>query len=153
MTELISARPDPDWLAANGWQIVEDDGFIKHVGPFWLSTENGATRLGFIADNRHRNRLGNVQGGMIATLCDRALGTTIRLRNGNIPSVTVQLDLHYIDPTRIGEFVEARCKIVKRSRRLAFLEAEVFSNERLTAIARGVWKATAAPAEDSAAPR
>ena len=127
-------------LGANGWEIIEEDGFIGHIGPFWLRTDDGTARLGFIADERHRNRGGNVQGGMIAALADRAMGHTVRMANGNQPHVTIQLDMHYVDATRIGDFVEARCRVVRLARQIAFVEAEVFSDGRLAATARGVWK-------------
>lgn len=136
----VAAAPDATWLEANGWTRFEADGFIAHVGPFWLRTDDGTARLAFLADDRHRNRGGNVQGGMIATLADRAMGQTVRMGNGNLPQVTVQLDIHYIDAIRIGEFIEARCRVIRQARQLAFVEAEIFSNGRLSATARGVWK-------------
>lgn len=138
--DAVVAGPDAAWLEANGWRPFEDDGFIGHVGPLWLRTDDGTARLAFIADDRHRNRGGNVQGGMIATLADRAMGQTVRMANGNLPQVTIQLDMHYVDATRIGEFVEARCRVVRQTRHIAFVEAEVFSNGRLAATARGIWK-------------
>lgn len=140
------AAPTAQDLISDGWERFEDDGFIGWVGPFWLRTDDGTARIGFIADERHRNRGGNVQGGMIATLADRAMGQTIRMANSDRPHVTVQLDLHYIDAARIGDFVEARCRVLRLARQIAFVEAEIHSAGRLAATARGVWKMTRGPA-------
>jgi uncharacterized protein (TIGR00369 family) len=135
-------------LEKAGWQQLETDGFANHVGPFWLRTDDGTARLGFVADDRHRNRGGNVQGGMIATLADRAMGQTARMANGNQAQVTIQLDLHYISAARIGDFVEARCRVIKQARHIAFMEAEIHSSGRLAATARGIWKMTRTTGRD-----
>lgn len=132
--------PDAASLEADGWRQYGDDGFVAHVGPFWAKEAGDVTRLGFIADDRHRNRGGNVQGGMIATLADRAMGQAGRTETGELPHVTIQLDMHYLDATRIGEFVEARSRVVRRTRHLLFIDAEILANGRLVAEARGIWK-------------
>ncbi|GGE54731.1 thioesterase [Agaricicola taiwanensis] len=150
--DAVAVTPDAVWLEANGWKTLEDDGgLIGHVGPFWLRADHGTARLGFIADTRHRNRGGHVQGGMIAALADRAMGQTVRMANGNQPQVTIQLDMHYIDVMRMGEFIEARCRVVRQARQIAFVEAEIFANGRLAATARGVWKMIRRRTDDSAA--
>jgi acyl-coenzyme A thioesterase PaaI-like protein len=52
----------------------------------------------------------------------------------------VQLDMHFIDAVQIGEFVEAKCRVVRRTRALVFMSAELVVGERLVATAKGVWK-------------
>jgi uncharacterized protein (TIGR00369 family) len=138
--EALVVGPKASWLEANGWQPLEGEGFTAHVGPFWLNTGDRTARLGFIADDRHRNRNGNVQGGMIATLADRAMGQTGRMANSDLPHATIQLDMHYVDAVQIGEFVEARCRVMRRTRSVLFMEAEIMANGRLVATARGIWK-------------
>lgn len=143
-----TASPIVAELEGSGWRPLETDGFVNHVGPFWLRTDDGTARVGFIADDRHRNRGGNVQGGMIATLADRAMGQTARMTHGNQAQVTIQLDLHYIDAARIGDFIEARCRVMKQARHIAFIEAEIYSSGRLAATARGIWKMTRSAGRD-----
>jgi uncharacterized protein (TIGR00369 family) len=96
--------------------------------------------MAFVADAKHRNRRDVVQGGMLATLADRAMGQAGRLANGDRAHATIQLDLHYIDAVRIGELVEARCSVVRRTHAVIFIEADILADERLVAKAKGIWK-------------
>ena len=56
------------------------------------------------------------------------------------PQATVQLDVHFIDAVQVGEFVECRAKVVRRTRSLVFMAAELVVGERVVATANGVWK-------------
>jgi acyl-coenzyme A thioesterase PaaI-like protein len=60
--------------------------------------------------------------------------------NERQPQATVQLDVHFIDAVKIGEFVEARCTVVRRTRSLIFMSADLVVGERVVAAAKGVWK-------------
>jgi acyl-coenzyme A thioesterase PaaI-like protein len=42
--------------------------------------------------------------------------------------------------SQIGEFVEARCRVVHRTRSLIFMSAELLVGNRVVATANGVWK-------------
>ena len=125
---------------AAGWCPVEDSGFIGLAGPFWQRREEGGLAYAFLAQDKHHNRRGVVQGGMLATLLDRAVGINVSEANGGRPQATVQLDLHYLDAVRIGEFVEARCRIERQTRSLTFAAGEARVGSRLVVTARGVWK-------------
>src|SRR5690606_13508512 len=57
-----------------GWSPHADEGFIEHVGPIWERRDADGTRYGFVAHPKHANLLGVVQGGMLMTFADRALG-------------------------------------------------------------------------------
>ncbi len=131
--------------AAHGWEPYSDEGFIGLVGPFWTRQDggkDGAThRFAFVAAPKHHNRRGVVQGGMLMTFADRSMGMTCWYANERKPQATVHLDVHFIDAVQIGEFVEARCRVVRRTRALIFMSAELVVGERTVATANGVWKA------------
>jgi acyl-coenzyme A thioesterase PaaI-like protein len=93
-----------------------------------------------MAQPKHHNRRGIVQGGMLMTFADRSMGMTCWYANERQPQATVQLDVHFIDAVEIGEFVEAKCRVVRRTRALVFMSAELVVGERLVATASGVWK-------------
>jgi len=126
--------------AAHGWRPYGDDGFIGLVGPLWEQPCGEGTRYAFLAEPKHHNRRGVVQGGMLMTFADRAMGMTAWHANGRRPQATVQLDVHFVDAVQIGEFVEARCEIVRRTRSLAFMRATLVVGERVVATASGLWK-------------
>jgi acyl-coenzyme A thioesterase PaaI-like protein len=77
---------------------------------------------------------------MLMTFADRAMGRTSWYANERQPQATVQLDVHFVDAVRIGDFVEARCTVVRRTRTLVFMSAELVVGERVVATANGVWK-------------
>jgi acyl-coenzyme A thioesterase PaaI-like protein len=52
----------------------------------------------------------------------------------------VQLDMHFIDAVQIGEFGNAKCRVVRRTRAPVFMSAELVAGARLVATANGVWK-------------
>jgi len=127
--------------AAAGWQPYTDEGFFGLVGPLWQRQVGGLHLFAFKAEPKHHNRRGVVHGGMLMAFADRAMGMTCWYANAQQPQATVHLDMHFIDPVQIGEFVEARCKVVKRTRALVFMSAELVVGERIVATANGVWKA------------
>ncbi len=74
------------------------------------------------------------------TFADRALGMAAYDANDRRPQATVQLDVHFVDAVQIGEFVEARCQVVRRTRSLTFMSATLLVGERVVVTANGVWK-------------
>lgn len=126
--------------AAAGWEPYGDDGFIGLVGPFWARRSGDSYLYAFKAEDKHHNRRGIVQGGMLMTFADRAMGMTCWYANERQLQATVHLDVHFVDAVQIGEFVEAKCRIVRRTRSLIFMAADLVVGTRIVATANGVWK-------------
>jgi acyl-coenzyme A thioesterase PaaI-like protein len=135
-------QPAPFDPAAAGWQPYghDDTGFVGLVGPFWSRPKGDSFEYAFMAQDKHHNRRGVVQGGMLMTFADRAMGRTCRYATGQRAQATVQLDMHFIDAVRIGEFVEAHCTVVRKTRALVFMNAELSVGDRVVATSKGVWK-------------
>jgi acyl-coenzyme A thioesterase PaaI-like protein len=132
-----SAAFDP---AVAGWEPYRDEGFIGLVGPFWRQAYGDGYRYAFRAEPKHHNRRGVVQGGMLMTFADRSMGMTCWYANERQPQATIQLDVHFIDAVQIGDFVEARCRVVRRTRSLVFMSGELMVGDRVVVTANGVWK-------------
>jgi acyl-coenzyme A thioesterase PaaI-like protein len=126
--------------AAAGWEPYTDEGFIGLVGPFWRRPSAESYLYAFTALQKHHNRRGVVQGGMLMTFLDRSMGMTCWYANGQQPQATVQLDVQFVDVVQIGQFVEAKCRVVRRTRALVFMRAELLVGERVVATANGIWK-------------
>ena len=138
MQEQATIKPfDP---AADGWEAYSDDGFIGLVGPFWQKFEGETPHFGFLVEPKHHNRRNVLQGGMLMTFADRSMGMTCWYANGKRPQATVHLDVHFVDAVQIGEFVEAKCTVVRRTRALVFMTAELMVGARVVGTANGVWK-------------
>ena len=126
--------------AAAGWEPYGNEGFIGLVGPFWARKAGDSYEYAFLAEPKHHNRRHVVQGGMLMTFADRSMGMTCWYANGQRPQATVQLDVHFVDAVQIGEFVEAKCEIVRRTRALVFMNADLVVGTRVVATAKGIWK-------------
>ena len=132
----------PAEIANSGfeWAREQADGFIDLVGPFWSRNADDIFIIAFVAEDKHRNRRGVVQGGMLATLADRGMGQASRNANANKPQATIQLDVRYLNAARIGGLIEARCRVDRRTRQLTFVSAEILADGALVAQAQGIWK-------------
>ena len=127
-------------LKASGWTIVETTGFLSLVGPLWQRIVNGEHEYALVAQDKHHNRNGLVQGGLLMTFADRACGMTARFVSGRPTMATVQLDVHFVDAGKIGEILMARPRVIRTTRSLVFVTAEVKANERTIITANGVFK-------------
>ena len=127
-------------LKASGWTIVETSGFLSLVGPLWQRVVNGAHEYAVIAQDKHHNRRGLVQGGLLMTFADRTCGVTARYVSGRPTLATVQMDTHFVDSARIGEVLVSKPRVVRSTRSLIFVGTEVNVDKRCIAMANGVFK-------------
>jgi acyl-coenzyme A thioesterase PaaI-like protein len=136
MTKDLAAEK----LKAAGWTIVETTGFLSLVGPLWQRVVNGEHEYAILAQDKHHNRRGLVQGGLLMTFADRASGMTARYVSGKPTLATIQMDTHFIDSARIGEILMSKPRVVRATRSLIFTTAEVIAGSRCVATASGVFK-------------
>jgi len=127
-------------LKAAGWTIVETTGFLHLVGPLWQRVVNGEHEYALVAQDKHHNRRGLVQGGVIMTFADRACGMTARYVSGRPTLATIQLDTHFVESGKIGEILLSRPRVVRATRSLIFISTEVTVDKRCIAMASGVFK-------------
>jgi uncharacterized protein (TIGR00369 family) len=122
--------------------------FSKHIGPIWRlpDGEDGSIkRFAFIVSEKHMNAAGSVHGGMLMTLADMAMGQTSRLVSGAQSCSTVSLNCDFVGPGRLGDRVDARVRVTRKSRTMVFLSAELISDDRVLLIATGLWKIVFGP--------
>lgn len=116
-------------------------GFNKFVGPLYrLPDEAGATRHAFVVSEKHMNAAGTVHGGMLMALADVSMSRTSRLTTDAQSCSTVALSCDFLAPGRLGDTIESRVRVIRRTRTLVFLSAELSAGERLLMTASGVWK-------------
>jgi acyl-coenzyme A thioesterase PaaI-like protein len=127
-------------LTADGWAILDDDGFINLVGPLWRRMISGVPEYAIVGQDKHRNRRGVVQGGLLMTLADRTCGMTARFVSGVETLATVQMDTYFVDAARIGDLMISRPRVVRSTRSLIFMSTEVTVASRCVATANGVFK-------------
>ena len=135
MTDKTAAK-----LKSDGWTIVETSGFLHLIGPLWQRLVNGSHEYALATQDKHHNRRGLVQGGLLMTFADRTSGMTARYVSGRPTLATVQMDTHFVDSGKIGEILLSKPRVVRATRSLIFTTTEVTANDRCIAMASGVFK-------------
>lgn len=135
MTDVAAEK-----LKSDGWSMVETTGFLSLVGPLWQRAVDGEHEYALVAQDKHHNRRGLVQGGLLMTFADRACGMTARYVSGRPTLATVQLDVHFVDSGKIGDTLLAKPRVIRTTRSLIFVTTEVTANGRIIVMANGVFK-------------
>lgn len=127
-------------LKSEGWRIVEATGFLSLIGPLWEREVGGRYEFALPTEDKHHNRRGRVQGGVLMTFADRTCGMTARHVSGRPFMATVQLDTHFLEAGNIGEILISRPRVVRATRSLIFMSTEISVDDRSIAMANGVFK-------------
>ena len=127
-------------LKAAGWAVVETTGFLQLIGPLWQRIVNGEHEYALVAQDKHHNRRGLVQGGVLMTFADRTCGMSARYVSGRPTLATIQMDTHFVESGKIGEILTSKPRVVRSTRTLIFVSTEVTVGERCIAMANGVFK-------------
>ena len=127
-------------LKSDGWSLVEATGFIQLVGPLWQRSVEGEYEYALVTADKHHNRRGLVQGGVLMTFADRTCGMTARFVTGKPTLATIQLDVHFVESAKIGEILVSRPRVVRSTRSLIFVTTEVTVDGRSIAMANGMFK-------------
>lgn len=80
-------------------------------------------------DERHRNYLGGVHGGVIATLIDTVSFFPRPLLPSGQAATTVDLNVSYVRPAAVGDCLSARAELLHMGRRTASLAVRVFDQQ------------------------
>lgn len=135
MTDKAAAK-----LKHDGWSIVETTGFIHLIGPLWERKVGETYEFALATQDKHHNRRGMVQGGVMMTFADRTCGMTARYVSGRQYMATVQLDTHFVEAGQIGDVLISRPRVVRSTRSLIFMSTEVTVDDRCIVMANGVFK-------------
>jgi acyl-coenzyme A thioesterase PaaI-like protein len=127
-------------MKASGWTMVETSGFIALVGPLWQRVVDEVHEYAIVAQDKHHNRRGLVQGGLLMTFADRSCGMTARYVSGRPTLATVQMDTQFVDSAKIGEMLISKPRVVRATRSLIFMATELTAGSRCVATASGVFK-------------
>jgi uncharacterized protein (TIGR00369 family) len=113
-----------------------DSPFTELLGTF----EHDGTVTRLQTDERHANAGGAIHGGLLATLCDTAVGHAVREEADDISgAVTVSLTVDYLAPAKPGSLLEARTDVEKLGGRLAFADCRLSADGKEVVRARAVF--------------
>ena len=122
-------------------QISLKPDFMKHNGGI-LFRAISETEYEFksIINENHLNAAGITHGGYLSALIDAGAGTAAHRSAGNVPCVTISLDLKFIGASKVGDEITGLTKILKKTNSLVFLFCELKCNSKIITSASGVWK-------------
>jgi uncharacterized protein (TIGR00369 family) len=125
----------------DGFVPWENQGpFLEHIGPIHVRDESDELILGLRAEQRHANHRGTVQGGLLSTFADFALGRAIeRDADDDKERATVSLTVDFLKPAKPGDWIESRTRVDRVGGTLAFADCSLSVGDREVVRARAVW--------------
>jgi acyl-coenzyme A thioesterase PaaI-like protein len=129
--------PDP---ATEGWEPVRDTGFIGLVGPIYRRQRGERWAFAFRAAPKHANLRDVVQGGMLMTFADRALGRNAWKAAGDKAVATIEFNMQFVSAGELGELIEIVPEVVRKTSSLVFMRGDLVVGSRMVATATGIWK-------------
>ena len=122
-------------------QISIKPGFMKHNGGvlFRAISENEYEFKSIINEN-HLNAAGITHGGYLSALIDAGAGTAAHRSAGNLPCVTISLELKFIGASKINDEIFGHVRILKKTKTLVFLFCELKCEDKIITSASGIWK-------------
>ena len=134
-------RDDDESLVPPGFQRHSFGGFEEHIGPLYCRNLDGIWYAGFVIEPKHRNPLGMVHGGMLASLADYLLSGIAFVAAGKKPCITLNLQCNYLAPATAG-WIEGKGEVLRQSRSLLFLRGELYTSAGSIVYANGIWRIT-----------
>jgi uncharacterized protein (TIGR00369 family) len=125
----------------DGFIPFEDQGpFLERLGPVLILEGADELILGLLLEKRHTNHRGTVQGGVLSSFADFALGRAIEAdaQDGR-DRATVSLTVDFLKPVRPGDWVESRTRVERVGSTLSFADCALRVEEREVVRARAVW--------------
>ncbi|MDB5970059.1 MAG: hypothetical protein JWQ90_2509 [Hydrocarboniphaga sp.] len=139
--------------ADSEWIQVEDLGpYVELFGPVYMRMLDARTsageiiRFGFHVQPKHCNLSGGCSGGMLASFLDIALARTGILSRGyehRTPTISLQMD--FLQPARVDEWIESRAKLIHSSQRMGFCDATLVGPRGPVMRGSGIFRITSGP--------
>lgn len=128
----------------DGFTQYENQGpFLEYVGPVYAHGEGGDRVLALRAEDRHANHRGTVQGGLLSTFADFALGRAIEAdADDDKGRATASLTVDFLKPANPGDWIEARGRVDRVGGTLAFADCSLTVEGEEVVRARAVFVVT-----------
>jgi uncharacterized protein (TIGR00369 family) len=125
----------------DGFAPFEPQGpFLEHIGPVLVRDDDGMPTFGLRVEERHTNHRGTVQGGLLSTFVDFALGRAIEAdADDGKDRATVSLTVDFLKPATPGDWIESRARVERVGATLAFADCSLTVEGREIVRGRAVW--------------
>ncbi len=129
---------------------VIPDGFVKHESddPYEEHNElhyihdkgDGSVEVGLLAGEIHANEYGAVHGGVMMMLADAALCMNSRWHDTEEGAITVSVNNDFVAGAQIGDFLQTRSDVVRRTGSFSFMRCEVHVDGKVVMSSSGIIK-------------
>jgi acyl-coenzyme A thioesterase PaaI-like protein len=130
--------------STDGWRAVPSAPMPGALGVPWAKKQDGAWVYGLLTGPEHANPNGIVHGGVLMAFADHALSFLAWEAAARAPCTTIQLNTHFLDAIRLGEFIELRGDITRRTQGLVFVRGVIAAHgaEKLRDVGAvdGIWR-------------
>ena len=118
-----------------------NQGFMKYLGGLDLKKIND-TNYEFTVEIKdiHLNTGQIAHGGFLSTIADTGMGTAAHQVAGDRRCVTINLNLKFITAVKLGEKLNGKVKILKKTKTLVFINCEINNTKDIVVLASGTWK-------------
>ena len=133
---------DDDLGPPAGYVIFDpSDPFEVRAGPFYGPRDAAAEpHFVFRAGSRHCNSAGVVHGGLLMTFADLALCAIALQDRAGERAITVDFNARFVAAGRVGDLVDARGEVLRRTGSLVFVRGRVSASDRTLITASAVVK-------------
>ena len=127
--------------AADGFAPYDAQGpFLELVGPVLVREDGDGRVFGLRVSDRHTNHRGTVQGGLLSTFVDFAMGRAIEAESEDDKDrATVSLTVDFLKPAVPGDWIESRTRVERVGGTLSFADCSLTVDGREIVRGRAVW--------------
>jgi uncharacterized protein (TIGR00369 family) len=119
-------------------QLFNKSPFISHVGLHVEELSDKVSVVSLTINDKHKQRLGFVHGGVIATMVDVAMGSLVVAATGK-PAVSVEINVNYLLSASEG-IIKAIAHLKRLGKRLHYAEADVVDDKgNILSTATGIY--------------
>ena len=114
--------------------------FLDMIGPIYVKSEGKSRIVAVHIQEKHLNMRGIAHGGMLVSLADSALGINLSYYSEPPkPMVTVSLSTDFLEPAKLGDWLEAHVSVQRMGVHLAFANCNLHVGRKSVLRASGVF--------------
>ncbi len=146
MAEQLTATADGLESPPGFHPYYRDDLFYHTVGPMFVRNMAGQINFGLRIGEKHLNAAMIAHGGVLVSLIDMQIGVGCCFETGTVAFVpTINLNCDFLLPASLGQWIEARSRVLRQSRRMFFAEGYLEVGGEVILRANGIIKIPSKP--------
>lgn len=130
--------------AAHGWRALPGAAMPASLGIPWAKKLDDQWLYGLLTGPEHANPNGVVHGGVLMAFADHGLSFLAWEAAKRTLCTTIQLNTHFLDAVKPGEFIELQGEISRSTRGLVFVRGRIvaYNNDdtRNVGAVDGIWR-------------